>query len=464
MAGKKNKSGNRPMSLDHLGARQRATPGAPRPGQAAPLPPGRAVPPAPARAAAATPTPTLQPAGPSVPGEYLLHPTAPLVFGTGRPLDFGLGGETLSFPFPATVAGALRAAVQATRGKVPDPFAEPDGLELRWLTLARLRPQVQPLFPRPADAVHLGGRRTRLRPEPVPAGVYTDLPSGLESLVLAPDAGNGKPDEASPWWTADELVQWLAAPDAAPAAAAYPGGDAGPRTAPRTHNVIDPRGKGTIDGGLFRSTGLDFAGRSGYALAVACSARDLDGAARRLGSEGRFARIEAVERLPLRTAPPDVTAALANARRFRCILVTPAVFERGGWCPDWIEERTEAGAQRLRGDWPAQPAPAGDAADGPPAGSAKGSASPAAAEAVAGMRLVAAAITRAQSWSGWQPEGRGTRPGPGRAWRVVPAGSVFWFELPESSGMANPVSLWGRSLCNGRWQREGWGRCVVGVA
>ena len=43
--------------------------------------------------------------GPAV----LLHPTAPLVFGTGKPLDFGIGGDTLPFPYPATVAGALRA-------------------------------------------------------------------------------------------------------------------------------------------------------------------------------------------------------------------------------------------------------------------------------------------------------------------------------------------------------------------
>jgi hypothetical protein len=254
--GRKGKSGSnpghRPQSLDHLGPRRAPPPEATRPGQIV-------QPPAPTSPTAASP-PRSRPVGPPMPGEYLLHPTAPLVFGTGRPLDFGLGGETLSFPFPATVAGALRAAARAARGQTPDPFAEPDVLALRWLTLARVQPQTEPLFPRPADAVHVGGRRTRLRPEPLAADVYTDLPPGLEGLALAGDVGNGKPDDAPPWWTAEELTQWLAAPDARPSAACYPGGDRGPLPAPRMHNVIDPMGKGTIDGGLFRSTGLDFSG------------------------------------------------------------------------------------------------------------------------------------------------------------------------------------------------------------
>jgi hypothetical protein len=435
-------AGNKPKSLDHLGPRRGnvgpaggpsgARAGAPGGGGAAPG----------ASAAKPAPAPPRAPLGPPQPGEYLLHPTAPLVFGTGRPLDFGLGGETLAFPYPATVAGALRAAVQAARGRAPDPFAEPDSLQLNWLTLARLQPGIEPLFPRPADAVHLGGKRSRLQPQPMPADVYLDLPAGLDRLCLDVDAGEGKPDEAPAWWSAGEMEAWLLAPGARQPGP-YPGGDRGPIDAPRMHNVIDPLGRGTIEGGLFRSTGLDFAGRSGYALAVSCTALDLDGAARRLGSEGRFARLEASPLLLLRKAPASLAQALAGARRFRCVLVTPAIFEQGGWRPDWIGQQGAGREATLLGDWPA---------DGT-------------APTVAGLRLVAAAIQRAQSWSGWQPAGQGQPAGPGRAWRVVPAGSVFWFELAEGASVqGGAAALWGRSLCTGHWQRDGWGRCLIGTA
>jgi hypothetical protein len=147
--------------------------------------------------------------------------------------------------------------------------------------------------------------------------------------------------------------------------------------------------------------------------------------------------------------------------------VTPAVFEQGGWRPDWIKEVNEGGLSRLVGDWPAQDSVADGRAVLAASGTAKDSAPAAAGAApttISGLRVVAAAIMRAQNWSGWQPESPGARPGPGRAWRVVPAGSVFWFELPAGSDIGNPVALWGQSLCMGHWQRDGWGRCVVGVA
>ena len=372
------------------------------------------------------------------PGEYLLFPTAPLVFGTGRPLDFGLGGETLDFPFPSTVAGALRAAVQAVKGHVADPFAGPEAVHLKWLTLARTRPTLQPLFARPADAVYLNGQRTRLTPVPLPNDVYTDLPAGLQGLRLSQQLGAGKPDPAPAWWSASDMQAWLLDPDG-PQPQPYPGGERGPQQSTRMHNVMGSDGQGTMEGGLFRSTGLDFGGSADHVLAVSCTAPGLHGAARRLGGEGRFVRIQEAAKPALRDAPDAMRVKLAGAKRTRCVLVTPAVFENNGWYPDWIAGvSTNDNLAAWQGHWPAE-----------------------GTNATQQVTLIAAAITRAQTFSAWQPSAARPSPGPGRAWRVVPAGTVFWFDVPDG---ADALALWGRSLCTGDWQRDGWGRCLVGVA
>jgi CRISPR-associated protein (Cas_Cmr3) len=194
---------------------------------------------------------------------YLLHPRAPLVFGTGKPLDFGLGGDSLNFPFPSTVAGALNAAHSAAQGRAPDPFAAIDGLNLQQLALARfnwLQPDVQPtlLLPRPADAVYIHNKMLSLTPQPLPQDSWTDLAPGLQVLALQGAAKDkkGKPDSAPNWWSADDFSNWLKDPKAQannPVRSAFD-----THADQRTHVVIDPHGKGATTGGLFRSTGRDF--------------------------------------------------------------------------------------------------------------------------------------------------------------------------------------------------------------
>ena len=176
-------------------------------------------------------------------------------------------------------------------------------------------------------------------------------------------------------------------------------------------------------------------GGGGYAIAVGCNANELEGQARRLGGEGRFVRIESNTSVPLpRTVPDELKAALQGETRVRCVLVTPALFETNGWFPDWMKE--DLATHKRSGEW----------------GSDRG---------IVSVTLVATAIARAQSYSGWRPDidPKGG-PGAGQAFRVVPAGSVFWFDVAEGDG----PKLWGRSLCQGQWQRDGWGICLVGLA
>lgn len=387
---------------------------------------------------------------------YLLHPRAPLVFGTGKPLDFGLGGDSLNFPFPSTVAGALNAAHSAAQGQQADPFAVIDGLNLQQLALARfnwLDPDGQPtlLLPRPADSVYINGAMLHLAPQDPPQDCWTDLAPGLQVLALQgkavdkhgkPVDKKGKPDPAPAWWTADDYSRWLSAAKDRPTQAIQDEPDT--QADKRTHVVIDPLGKGAVTGGLFRSTGRDFGpptqGSSahaphGYALAIrAQEPQSLHGTTRRLGGEGRFVRFEKRDdALPWQS--PAKPNGLAQATHIRFILTTPAVFPEKGWHPDGLAfdkaSNTIQGYLHING------------------------------KAIA-VQLLAAAITRAQSYSGWQPDEQG-QPNPGRPWRVVPAGSVYWLKLQSGDAQA----LWGESLCtdseHGLWHSQGWGRGLVGL-
>lgn len=362
--------------------------------------------------------------------QYLIHPAAPLVFGTGRPLDFGLGGDTLPFPFPSTLAGAVRAAVAAQSGAAPDPFHGREEVRLGPTALVRLASDLTPqtlLLPRPADAVYVGGRVLPLVPGQVPGACWTDLPDGLAPLTLH-GAGDAKPDEANAWWTAAEMAAWLQAPRALDGPD-RPVGDRGPRSATRTHVVIEARAaKGAEHGGLFRTKGMDFGpplAHGGYALWVTTSAGGLAGQPRRVGGEGRLSRIASPPR-PLEL--PALLPLADCAVRVRFVLTTPAVFPRNGWRPDWL--------------------PAGANAEGVVPGTD------------IRIRLAAAAITRAQSYSGWQPRDDGAgRAGPGQPWRVVPAGSVYWLDVVSGDARA----LHGASLCEGRWRDDGWGYGLVGI-
>ncbi len=380
---------------------------------------------------------------------YLLHPRAPLVFGTGRPTDFGIAGSSLSFPFPSTIAGAMRAAHEVKHGRAANPFSV-GKVDLEWVSLARFdylndAKGFELLVPRPADSVSLNGKLFRLAPQTVPDQAVCDLPAGLQVPAIA-DAKQeelkGKPDEQSAWWTAARMSSWLADPAAACKQQGAPCDDTLPDT--RAHVVMQLQGKGAKEGQLFRTTGRDFAPRKGSSTGLALLARvsrkageaaSLHGEVRRVGGEGRFVRIEAAGSPGLPMCP-----GLSRARIARFVLLTPALFEKHGWYPDFMQQILDsAGTTHIEGKL-----------------------SPPGKQPVV-LRIVAAAISRAQSYSGWQArrDDSGSQvAGPGQPWRVVPAGSVYWFEVLSG----NAADLWMQSLCVDRWRQDGWGVGMVGVA
>ena len=196
----------------------------------------------------------------------------------------------------------------------------------------------------------------------------------------------------------------------------------------RTHVAIDDATGAAKEGGLFRSAGVEFGPQFGatangmtHALAVSVeSSVALQGHHRRVGGEGRPARIAAC-------TPPDIwpcatPAGLAAAKRIRLMLISPAVFPSGGFVPDGFESDKDGIVGTLNH---------------------------------VRLRIFACALDRAGTYSGWQVDG------PGRAYRVVPAGTVYWCDVLEGG---DPTALWNRSLCPAPWNASGWGYVVAGHA
>lgn len=361
---------------------------------------------------------------------YFLQPQDPLVLGTGKPLDFGLGGDTLSFPYPSTVAGALRAAHAVASGGLPNAYGRNVHVGAPLLVQAGDGASSRTWLPRPADTAYVDGEVVPLLPHDVDADAWTDGPAGLLLLGLQKPS-KSKPDRAPAWWDAQLYSKWLEAPSISGQSAQANSTLGNLATDPRTHVVVDDVGKGAIMGGLFRTKGVSFTAdlnmgslhRLGLAVRVTTTEANLaENTHRRLGGEGRFARIRSISPDKLL---PHQPADLDYAKHIRLVLLSPAIFPVGGWRPCWLHED----------------------ANGKFCGERHG----------VKLELVAAAIERHGNYSGWRMNEN--RAGPGRAWRVVPAGSVYWFKVVSG----NPSTLWNQSLCDGEWADEGWGYALVGL-
>ncbi len=325
----------------------------------------------------------------------LIEPLAPWVFRSGRP--FGQGGDaaTLPFPWPSTLAGALRTAYGDARGL---DFADAEVQEtLR--AMAMQGPLVVgaqgPLFPKPADALYLEEAVIPLIPGGLKEGEWTDLPKGLAPIFPAQEVRE-KPAGGPGWWGWQPFIRWLRGEGVKRKGLGWDG----PVSEPRTHVRIDPDTQAADEGLLFRTRGWAF---KEHRLLVRFP-KAIQGPLR-VGGDGRLGHIHPAEESLWPSCPQDLAQALATARRVRMVLVTPALF-KGGWRPGWLD-------QTYRGTPP----------------SASG----------AVLRLKAACIPRWEAHSGWdlaQDKPRATR-------RLVPAGAVYWFEVEEGrlgEGWLAPVS------------------------
>lgn len=373
-----------------------------------------------------------------------LEPLTPLTFRDGRGWGGEAGGESLDWPPPSQLLGAVCTAWGEAHGFTWD-WSRADarvreridaqggpGIAVVGPLPGHLLPdgEVELLWPAPADRVVYPGeagapdfpKAVTLRPRCAPplASAPTGLDAPLHALGHVPVERSGKPRPAARWMDAERFLLWLtpAEPEVENRVDDREGAALGPQVATRTRLAIRPDTRTAEDGALFRLGALEFpraAAMNGARwrrepLGLVVGLRGLPEEelnamfARpwRLGGKGGLVRARRV-RPRWDEARRAVRHALAGQPRFRHVLATPARF-RQGWLPDWI-------GRDGTGRFPGVDAP---------------------------VRLVAAAVPAPVVVSGWNLRGGAgpTRGGAGgaprAARRLVPAGAVYFYEALDS--------------------------------
>ncbi len=385
---------------------------------------------------------------------YLISPQAPLMFRDGRNFSADASvAETLAFPRPSTLAGAIRTAWAESQKNFDYPQQ----------ALALLNENVQgpllvemnsnenkALFPAPADALCLQDNQgekqiCRLKPGKTTAATEgTDLPHDELMPVFLTSDNKQKPAKNAPaYWYTDQFLEWLADDDTPP----HPAKNCGVPALPveiRTHVAIDPETQSNKTAYLFQTAGIDFSQRqqqnetdiayktnqygwqaARYGLLLRFS-KDIPDTLRTIGGEARLGKINKTEN-DWPQPSEKLIAALTNAKHFRLHLITPAIFANG-YLPDFIDVKTLHGTiESCQLD----------------------------------VTLRAAAIPRWQAGTSWDmlagQRGKGMR----KVQRLVPAGAVYWFEI-NNGDAKNLINLWLTSISDER-KNDGYGLVVPGI-
>lgn len=382
-----------------------------------------------------------------MPYDFTLTPRDPLIARDSRPFgaDAGNRMRSLNWLYPSVLAGSLRTLL----GKRVGGF---DPSKLKSIAVQGPFPLLngEMFFPRPVDCVvrNQNGDRECFAARPADfmrgEGWDLDMP-GLLPALLPEDVPEFKPAEVPGFWSYVKLTEWLTNPDGKTFAAPEKGdGSYGflnlPEKEVRVHVQMDRvSGTGKNEDALFMTTGLD--------LNRKCSAEPVRIALRvqsagdyveqltgldclhPLGGERRLVHWKAGTEAKGWTRPESIRTALNTAKCVRMVLATPAIFECG-WKPGWLRE-TSSGLEGV-----------------PPGTKVK-------------LRLVDAIVERWQPLSGWSLEDGRVGPKPIR--RMVPAGSVYFFEVAEGDASAL-ADCWLQSVCDSDQDRlDGFGLALWGV-
>lgn len=368
-------------------------------------------------------------------------PHDPVIARDGRP--FGSGQchrmRCLDWLYPSVLAGSLRTLLGKKNG---GNFDIDTVGRLKRLNLSGPLPMHNGdlYFPAPNDIV-VDEDNTCYVKRPVDPGKeeYCDLPDGLlPTMLLNPPGHKFKPKELPLFWSLENVINWLADPDGASFQIPEgPGLETGFLDAPehelRTHVMISPE-TGAVDPEkrlLFMTDGL------ALPLETVITALVQDGGSfsgllqgldtlHPLGGERRLARWKTTTLGDWNCPSKMQELFSANPRRIQMVLATPGIFSNG-WKPGWLN---------------------GSFCGNIPGTDLK-------------VRLTGACIGRWRPVSGWGMEKGGVGPKPIR--RLVPAGSVYFFEV--SDGAASCLQdAWLKSVCD-RTQdrRDGFGLALWGV-
>jgi len=386
---------------------------------------------------------------------WIIEARDPLIFRDGRPIGGNAPIATMNFPYPSTLAGAVRGRLASdARGFTltgqKGPLTDLRQIPVRGPLLAEVSPTgdlLGWLLPAPRDA-HFNRDEagsvslTPLLPRPLTPGRHVDGLTQHPLCPLSPASPHppGKPPRHPPvFWREQHYLDWLLGKVPAHTDFHDLGIGTFPREA-RMHIAMKPDERVSEDGDLFETVGLRFADTPTpgklrecrhYALSVACPGGTVAGkplALRHelapLGGERRLARWSP-SKAPWPRPPEGLYRHILQTRRARLLLVTPAIFTNGA----------------LPG-WSGNPWPGG----GPVRATVR-----------------AASVPTPQIVSGWDMETN--RPKPTR--RMAASGSVYFVELKCDDDAALRAwidNTWLHSISDTpEDRRDGFGLATLGV-
>ena len=349
----------------------------------------------------------------------------------------GSYGEALMPPWPSVAAGALRTRMLAddgfdlaafAAGQAPHPHlgtpAQPGPFVLQAFCAARKHPDgrgVELIMPLPADLVVNGKEGTA---DPVAVSVEPLCPTALHGAlanssplpllpVLAQGDDRAKP--ASGWWLGGNgwrkylQGQPITAADLVHTSALWSYDE-------RVGVGLDGDTRSAAEGKLFSTRAIAMKEGVGFAVAASGALLPQSGTLR-LGGDGRAA---AVHPSPIVWPASDIDA-ISRARRCRIVLTSPGIFEEGWRLPGVAGDNTLS-LPGLR------------------------------------ARVVAAAVSRADTVSGWDLATRQPKP----AQKAAAAGSVYWLEdlhaTPDALGKLVAHGLWNQPCEDAQRRAEGFNR------
>ncbi len=385
-----------------------------------------------------------------------ITPHDPVIARDGRPFGIGQGirMRSLDWPYPSVLAGSLRTMLGKMNG---GSFNERVVELLKAVQISGPMPLIkgQIYLPAPKDILVKDADDKRqayaIRPMEMKVDEGCDLPEGFIPAMLPESVQDDfKPAEVPSFWSVEMMTKWLTNPkgssfDAPPhpdEIEAEDGFQNLPEKEPRTHVKIDPSRGASEDRMLFETIGLDLS-LNGQKDGIQLAARvESDGefgdlAAKidtfhSLGGERRLAYWKTEVAQEGWICPDDVAKALEGKTRIRMVLATPAIFD-DGWKPGWLNGWPEDQAPSY---WP------------------KG----------LKLKLVSACTDRWKPISGWSLE-KGCR-GPKAIRRLVPAGSVYFFEVLGNAVDAGDLAkeLWMKPVSDDDQDRQdGFGLAVWGL-
>lgn len=333
-----------------------------------------------------------------------------LLFRDGRPFSDEPGAfsaRTLRVPLPGTIAGFLRTRIGNKNGGVWDS-TKADQAKKIVVAGPILKLNGNPVFHAPADALIYKHEKDGDKPKVMclrplkDAHKKTNIPDGMLPMEVTADV---KPEPDYNFWTWQDMQTWLlhASGDNFPAPKNK---IKGLPLEERVHVEISEQGT-SEEGKLFSAQFLSFEEhkwerfqkkqKDEWSVVAKVNSENGDPiGVGQLGGESRSAMVDSASESDWPACPDGLKSALSSATLVRMILATPAIFAKG-WKPGWLNGNHTGCPLGVTG---------------------------------CNLKLVAAAVKRREPVSGWDY----LHPQPKPVQWMVPAGSVYFFEIQGNPG------------------------------